>query len=90
MTCSSHFNALVQHGDLKFHLPQAMEDLVAPITLESQQLALENKTGNVAGNAKGPAPSAGGCRIEGFVRVKKVKFLLKMMSDIFIWNILLA
>ncbi|PSR95626.1 Protein disulfide isomerase-like [Actinidia chinensis var. chinensis] len=54
----------------------AMEDLVAPITLESQQLALENKTGNVAGNAKGPAPSAGGCRIEGFVRVKKVKFLL--------------
>lgn len=49
-----------------------MENLVAPIQLESQQLALEDKSHNVSQNLKRPAPSAGGCRVEGFVRVKKV------------------
>ncbi|XP_058210132.1 protein disulfide isomerase-like 5-4 [Rhododendron vialii] len=53
-------------------LVKTMEDLVAPIQLESQQLALENKSNDVAENLKRPAPSAGGCRVEGFVRVKKV------------------
>ncbi|KAL6999227.1 Protein disulfide-isomerase 5-4 [Sarracenia purpurea var. burkii] len=49
-----------------------MENLVAPIPVESQQLALGNKAGNATDTAKRPAPSVGGCRIEGFVRVKKV------------------
>ncbi|KAL7186476.1 hypothetical protein ACSBR2_028261 [Camellia fascicularis] len=53
-------------------LVKTMEDLVAPITMESQRLALKNELGNVADDAKRPAPLAGGCRIEGFVRVKKV------------------
>ncbi|OVA11129.1 Thioredoxin-like fold [Macleaya cordata] len=53
-------------------LVQAMEALVAPVQLESRRLALENKSDNTTDNAKRPAPSAGGCRIEGFVRVKKV------------------
>ncbi|CAL5405655.1 unnamed protein product [Camellia sinensis] len=44
-----------------------MEDLVAPVTTESQRLALKNELGNVADDAKRPAPLAGGCRIEGFV-----------------------
>lgn len=48
-----------------------MEDLVASLPTESQKLALEDKS-NASENAKRPAPSAGGCRIEGYVRVKKV------------------
>lgn len=47
-----------------------MEDLVAPIQLESQKLPAGDS--NVTENAKRPAPKAGGCRIEGYVRVKKV------------------
>ncbi|XP_057461600.1 protein disulfide isomerase-like 5-4 isoform X1 [Actinidia eriantha] len=53
-------------------LVKTMENLVAPIPLESPQLALENKLGDATDDAKRPAPSTGGCRIEGFVRVKKV------------------
>ncbi|XAR56659.1 hypothetical protein NMG60_11037221 [Bertholletia excelsa] len=53
-------------------LVKTMESLVAPIPLASQQLASENKLGSVADDDKRPAPLAGGCRIEGFVRVKKV------------------
>lgn len=49
-----------------------METLVAPIPLESQRLALENKSDSTADHIKRPAPRTGGCRIEGFVRVKKV------------------
>ncbi|CAK9168579.1 unnamed protein product, partial [Ilex paraguariensis] len=52
-------------------LVTAMESLVAPISLDSQRLALENKSGNLTADAKRPAPLTGGCRIEGFVRVKK-------------------
>ncbi|EPS61947.1 hypothetical protein M569_12845, partial [Genlisea aurea] len=53
-------------------LVKAMEDLVAPISFQSQ-----NSSGGASDNMKNamkkrPAPSAGGCRIEGFVRVKKV------------------
>ncbi|KAK9269549.1 hypothetical protein L1049_001325 [Liquidambar formosana] len=53
-------------------LVATMETLVATIRLDSQRLPLENKSDNMTGNAKRPAPVAGGCRIEGFVRVKKV------------------
>lgn len=53
-------------------LVKAMESLVAPIPLESQRLALENKSENMTDDAKRPAPLVGGCRIEGFVRIKKV------------------
>lgn len=48
-----------------------MEDLVAPISLQSQS-ASSNTAAEVKDDHKRPAPSAGGCRIEGFVRVKKV------------------
>ena len=49
-----------------------MESLIKPIPLGNQPLALEDKSGNKTASLKRPAPSAGGCRIEGFVRVKKV------------------
>ncbi|KAL3503454.1 hypothetical protein ACH5RR_037903 [Cinchona calisaya] len=52
-------------------LVQTMEKLVASVSLESKRLALEDKS-NKTSDAKRPAPSAGGCRVEGFVRVKKV------------------
>ncbi|KAK2350962.1 protein disulfide-isomerase 5-4 [Trifolium repens] len=52
-------------------LVKTMENLVASLPSESQKLALEDKL-NVTENAKRAAPSAGGCRIEGYVRVKKV------------------
>lgn len=52
-------------------LVQTMEELVAPIAMDSH-LALEGKSGKTEENAKRPAPSEAGCRIEGFVRVKKV------------------
>ncbi|KAJ0105112.1 hypothetical protein Patl1_18512 [Pistacia atlantica] len=53
-------------------LLETMEELVAFIPREgSQKLALEDKSKNSAENAKRPAPKAGGCRIEGYVRVKK-------------------
>lgn len=53
-------------------LVEFMESLIKPIPLGNQALALEDKSGNKTANLKRPAPSAGGCRIEGFVRVKKV------------------
>ncbi|XP_038690777.1 protein disulfide-isomerase 5-4-like isoform X2 [Tripterygium wilfordii] len=53
-------------------LVKTMESLVAPIPMESQKLALEDKSDKTAENVKRPAPRTGGCRIEGYVRVKKV------------------
>ncbi|KAK6946858.1 Thioredoxin domain [Dillenia turbinata] len=53
-------------------LVATIETLVASIPMGSQKLALEDKSESLAGGAKGPAPVTGGCRIEGFVRVKKV------------------
>lgn len=68
----------MQQGlNLSFHTLQTMEDLVAPIPLESQRLALDGKVENSKENAKRPAPLTGGCRIEGYVRVKKVIFQQK-------------
>ncbi|KAI4322809.1 hypothetical protein L6164_022468 [Bauhinia variegata] len=48
-----------------------MENLVTSLPTESRKLALEDKS-NGTDSAKRPAPSSGGCRIEGYVRVKKV------------------
>ncbi|XP_009358122.2 protein disulfide-isomerase 5-3 [Pyrus x bretschneideri] len=53
-------------------LVKTMEALVAPIPVESEKLSLEDKSDNRGENAKRPAPLTGGCRIEGYVRVKKV------------------
>lgn len=53
-------------------LVTTMENLVAPISLESHKVALEDKSGKTSDDAKRPAPLTGGCRVEGFVRVKKV------------------
>eukprot|EP00250_Pteridium_aquilinum_P028212 c36775_g1_i1 orf=195-1649(+) len=53
-------------------LVAAMEALVAPVA----KLALDSGAHNLSsasnGTVKRPAPRAGGCRIEGFVKVKKV------------------
>ncbi|XP_057450493.1 protein disulfide-isomerase 5-4-like isoform X2 [Lotus japonicus] len=63
-------------------LVKTMETLVASLPAESQKLALEDKS-NVSDGAKRPAPSAGGCRIEGYVRVKKVpgNLIISARSD---------
>lgn len=53
-------------------LVKAMEELVAPITLESKKDNADNTSVSLKDAIKRPAPSAGGCRVEGFVRVKKV------------------
>ncbi|MCD7450951.1 Protein disulfide-isomerase 5-4 [Datura stramonium] len=53
-------------------LVKMMEDLVAPIKLESQMITSDNSSAKLATGLKRPAPVTGGCRIEGFVRVKKV------------------
>ncbi|GAB2277841.1 Protein disulfide-isomerase 5-4 [Dionaea muscipula] len=53
-------------------LVKFMEGLVAPIPITGHGLALEDKSANSTENVKRPAPVTGGCRIEGFVRVKKV------------------
>ncbi|XP_073281308.1 protein disulfide isomerase-like 5-4 [Primulina huaijiensis] len=52
-------------------LVKTMEDLVAPISLQSQN-ASDHSSSETKNDTKRPAPVAGGCRIEGFVRVKKV------------------
>lgn len=49
-----------------------METLVAPVPMESHNHAVDNNYSDVTKTMKRPAPLAGGCRIEGFVRVKKV------------------
>lgn len=60
--------------DPNISLLQTMEEMIAPIPVESQRLAIEGKSDNVTENTKRPAPVTGGCRIEGYVRVKKVSF----------------
>jgi len=49
-----------------------METYVANIP---KALALEDKSNKTVDPAKRPAPMASGCRIEGFVRVKRVNEL---------------
>ncbi|KAK8460544.1 hypothetical protein SEVIR_2G346400v4 [Setaria viridis] len=53
-------------------LVAAMETYVANIPKEAHVLALEDKSNKTVDPAKRPAPVTGGCRIEGFVRVKRV------------------
>ncbi|OEL28800.1 Protein disulfide isomerase-like 5-4, partial [Dichanthelium oligosanthes] len=53
-------------------LVAAMETYVANIPKEAHVLALEDKSNKTVDPAKRPAPMTGGCRIEGFVRVKRV------------------
>ncbi|KAL7598844.1 hypothetical protein Lser_V15G21017 [Lactuca serriola] len=62
-----HHNHESYYGDRDTDsLVKAMENLIEPIELESKKHA------KVTVEAKRPAPQAAGCRIEGFVRVKKV------------------
>jgi hypothetical protein len=54
-----------------------MVDLVPPAVVDGK-FQLEDKsntTGGADSTVKRPAPKAGGCRVEGFVRVKKVHTL---------------
>lgn len=53
-------------------LVAAMETYVANIPKEAHVLALEDKSNKTVDPAKRPAPVTSGCRIEGFVRVKRV------------------
>ncbi|EPS63482.1 hypothetical protein M569_11301, partial [Genlisea aurea] len=55
-------------------LVKTMEELVAPVSLQSHVSSDEEASSKVAkeNGTKRPAPRAGGCRIDGFVRVKKV------------------
>ncbi|KAE8675218.1 Protein disulfide isomerase-like 5-4 [Hibiscus syriacus] len=55
----------------------AMEDLVASVPQENQRLALEDKS-NLT---KLPAPMTGGCRIEGYVCVKKIFLTFSMYLE---------
>lgn len=49
-----------------------MVELVPPATVDGK-FQLEDKSSiTVNATIKRPAPKAGGCRVEGFVRVKKV------------------
>ncbi|GFP89994.1 protein disulfide-isomerase 5-3 [Phtheirospermum japonicum] len=52
-------------------LVKTMEDLVAPISLQSHGDS-GSPSGEKKEDNKRPAPKSGGCRVEGFVRVKKV------------------
>lgn len=64
-------------------LVKTMENLVASLPNESRKLALEDKSNATREHAKRPAPSSGGCRIEGYVRVKKVpgNLIISARSD---------
>ncbi|KAF6138034.1 hypothetical protein GIB67_042939 [Kingdonia uniflora] len=53
-------------------LVKRMEALVAHIPMESHKLVVGNKSNNATRDSKRPAPLTGGCRIQCFVRVKKV------------------
>ncbi|KAG9454127.1 hypothetical protein H6P81_007031 [Aristolochia fimbriata] len=55
-------------------LVSAMQALVAPVPMETHEVLRENNNSSsqTPGTSKRPAPLAAGCRIEGFVRVKKV------------------
>ncbi|KAK7272439.1 hypothetical protein RJT34_29034 [Clitoria ternatea] len=61
-------------------LVKTMENLVLSLPTETQKLASND---DAATNTKRPAPSTGGCRIEGYVRVKKVpgNLIISARSD---------
>jgi hypothetical protein len=45
---------------------------LVPAPVVDGKYAIEDKSNNTDATVKRPAPRAGGCRIEGFVKVKKV------------------
>ncbi|KAG7594792.1 Thioredoxin domain [Arabidopsis thaliana x Arabidopsis arenosa] len=53
-------------------LVKMVEELLKPIKKEDHKLALDGKSDNAASTIK-KAPVSGGCRIEGYVRAKKVE-----------------
>jgi hypothetical protein len=61
-----------------------METYVANIPKEAHVLALEDKSNKTVDHTKRPAPMSGGCRIEGFVRVKRVSELDHNMHEMII------
>ncbi|KAL2523676.1 Protein disulfide-isomerase 5-3 [Abeliophyllum distichum] len=65
-------------------LVKTMENLVAPISLALQRIASDSQP-NKTNDAKRPAPLTGGCRIEGFARVKKVPGNVTYNFPIFFW-----
>lgn len=70
-----------------------METYVANIPKDAHVLALEDKSNKTVDPAKRPAPLTSGCRIEGFVRVKKVNELLRCNScsvddDLYLWYLI--
>ena len=62
-----------------------MVELVPPAVVDGKfQLEDKSSTNGTANAAlKRPAPKAGGCRIEGFVRVKKVSILVWLLIMVF-------
>ena len=50
-----------------------VDELVAPIHPETHKLALDWGISNDTAKLLKKAPVTGGCRVEGYVRVKKVK-----------------
>ncbi|KAL6530668.1 Protein disulfide-isomerase 5-4 [Orobanche gracilis] len=52
-------------------LLKMMENLVTSLPTVSQKPALEDKSTAANNTTKRPAPSTGGCGVEGHVRVKK-------------------
>ena len=56
-----------------------METYVANIPKEAHVLALEDKSNKTVDPAKRPAPMTSGCRIEGFVRVKRVNHCIEII-----------
>jgi hypothetical protein len=59
-----------------------METYVANIPKKAHVLFLDDKSNKTVDHTKHPAPMAGGCRIEGFVRVKRVNGLDHNMHDL--------
>ncbi|PHT48222.1 Protein disulfide-isomerase 5-3 [Capsicum baccatum] len=66
-----HFYHAIEMAKIFIFL-QIMEDLIAPIKLKSHMNTLDNSSTKLGTGLKRPAPVTRGCRIEGFVRVKKV------------------
>jgi len=64
-----------------------METLVASVPKERHMLAVEDKSTKSVDATKRPAPMASGCRIEGFVRVKKVFKLFSIFLFLFVEKI---
>ena len=61
---------------IRFSFFQMVEGLVAPIHPETHKVALDGKSNDTVKHLK-KGPVTGGCRVEGYVRVKKVNLGLK-------------